>query len=64
MARDVYQDHDEDVEVRRDGLGNGLVIVTTLLLIGAIFFMQKALGDHFGKGMFGDGKAPVEQPDS
>ena len=53
MARDVYQDQDEVVETRKDGFGNGLVIVTTLLLLGAIFFMLKALGDHFDKGPFG-----------
>lgn len=51
MARDVYQDHDEIVETRKDSLGNGLVIVTTILLLASIFFMQKALGKHYNAGM-------------
>ena len=59
MARDTFQDQDEIVEARRDGLGNGIVIVTTLLLLAALFFMQKALGDHYDKGMFG-GKGGAE----
>jgi hypothetical protein len=60
MARDVYQDHDEIVETRKDSLGNGLVIVTTLLLLAAIYFMQTALGDHYGKGMFGGEQSAPE----
>ena len=62
MARDVYQDQDEIVEAQRDGLGNGLVIITTLILLAAIFFMQKALGDHYNAGMFkkeGQGAPPA-----
>ena len=54
MARDIYEDHDEVSEAPRDGLGNGLVILTTLVLLAACFFMQKALGKHYNAGMFAD----------
>jgi hypothetical protein len=48
MARETFEDVDE---VRPDHLANGVVIMTTLLLVAAIFVMQKALKDHFNGGM-------------
>ncbi len=57
MARDIYEDHDEVSEAPKDGLGNGLVILTTIVLLAAIFFMQKALGKHFNEGFLADKKA-------
>jgi hypothetical protein len=53
MARDIYEDVDE-AEAPRDGLANGLVILTTLLLVGAFLVMQQALKKHFNEGMFAD----------
>jgi hypothetical protein len=62
MARDdVYEDYDE-VAPPKDGLGNGLVILTFLVLLLAVYFMQKALGDHFGVGLFGNKSAPQAPP--
>lgn len=57
MARDIYEDHDEVSEAPPERLSSGLVIVTTLVLIAAVFFMQKALGHHYNDGMFADKKA-------
>ena len=48
MARETFEDVDE---VRTDSLANGVVIMTTLLLVAAIFVMQKGLKDHFNAGM-------------
>lgn len=52
---------DKDIEIHdpeadatpREGLGNALIIVTTLLLLGAFITMQLAMKEHFGTGMFG-----------
>ena len=58
MARDVYEDHDEmSAEPRKEGLGNGLVIATTLVLVLATVLMQQALKKHFNEGFFADKKA-------
>ena len=38
----------------RDHLSNGLIIVTTLLLLGAFITMQLAMNKQFGTGMFGN----------
>lgn len=55
MARDVYEDSDAvDAEPKKEGLVNGLVIVTTLILLGACIVMQQALKKHFNAGMFAD----------
>ena len=54
MAKTDYRDVDaEDTEAAPEGLGTGLIVVTTLLLLGAFIVMQLALKDHFGTGMFG-----------
>lgn len=55
MARDQIIDNDaQDAEVpRTDGLGNALVFVTTLLLVGAFLVLQVALKEHFSIGLFG-----------
>ena len=54
MAKTDYVDvDDQDTEAVPEGLGNGLIIVTTLLLLGAFVVMQMALKEHFGAGMFG-----------
>lgn len=50
------------MEAPKDGLGNGIVYVTTLLLL-AVFVLQKAMGEKFDRGMFAKGgtaAAPVE----
>jgi hypothetical protein len=58
VARDTFEDVDQrDVERRPDGLGNALVIFTTLILLAACFVMQKALKDHYNAGMFADKSA-------
>ncbi len=62
MAKDTYETHDE-MEAPKDGLGNGIVYVTTLLLLAAVFVLQKAMGEKFDRGMFAKGgtaAAPVE----
>ena len=62
MARDIYEDHDEVSEAPRELLSTGLVVVTTLTLLAACFFMQKALGEKYGEGLFAEkgGNAPAE----
>jgi len=65
MAReDIYEDYDQPAPASSDGLGNGLVILTFLVLLVAVWFMQRALGDHFGAGLFakkgGEGPPPAE----
>ena len=53
MARDIYEDADAvDAEPKGEGLSNALVIVTTILLLGACIVMQQALKKHFNAGMF------------
>ena len=59
MARDIYEDQDE-VEAPKDGLGNSLIYLTFLLLLGACFLMQKALGEHWNSGLFAKDTPPVE----
>ena len=61
MARDIYEDADAvDAEPKGEGLSNALVIVTTILLLGACIVMQQALKKHFNAGMF----APANQTGS
>lgn len=58
MARDIYEDADAvDAEPSGEGLSNALVIVTTILLLGACIVMQQALKKHFNAGMFADKNA-------
>ena len=64
MARqEIYEDHDAVSEAPREMLSSGLIIVTTLVLLAACYFMNKALADHFNEGPLADkGKksAPAE----
>ena len=53
MAKDSYETHDE-LEAPRDGLGNGVVLATFVVLLLAIFFVQKAMGEKFNRGLFAD----------
>ena len=58
MARDIYEDVDSELaEKKVEGLSNGLVILTTVLLLGACIVMQQALKKHFSAGMFADKQA-------
>ena len=59
MARDTYETSDaaENV-IPKDGLGNGLVILTTLALLGAIVLVNMAMKKHYDTGMFGNSKVP------
>ncbi len=62
-GRDRFEDYDEhSPEPKRDGLATGLVCLTTLVLLAAVFFMQKALKDHFNAGMFKDKGAATGTP--
>jgi hypothetical protein len=55
MARDIYEDTDAaDAEQPGEGLANGLVILTTLLLLGAFLVMEMALKKHFNSGFLAD----------
>jgi hypothetical protein len=55
MARDIVVEDAE--EVRPDSLANGVVIMTTIILLGAVFLMQKGLKDHFNGGMMASKEA-------
>ena len=60
MARDTYETKDElDAPQTQDGLGNALVILTTLLLLVAFILIQKGMGDRYGAGMLADKTAAV-----
>ena len=60
MARDIYQDHDAaDAEQPREGLASALVILTTLLMIGALVVMEMGRKKHFNEGLFKDKAAPT-----
>ena len=52
MAKDDFIEEPQEGQ-QTDMLGTGLVIVTTLMLIVAFILMEMALGDHYGKGLFG-----------
>ncbi len=55
MARDIYEDADAvDAEPKGEGLSGALIILTTILLLGACVVMQLALKKHFNAGMFAD----------
>lgn len=59
MARDVYEDHEAGANLApRDGLANGLVIMTTLALLVALYFVNTAMKKHFDTGLFGKSKMP------
>jgi hypothetical protein len=66
MAKDTFEDRDEDVLAERaaagDALGNALVYVTTLILVVAFVVMQMALKDHYNGGMFKEQAAPAAPP--
>lgn len=60
MARDVYETSDtQEVIVPKDGLGNGLVILTTIFLIVALVLVHQAMKRQFNTGFFGKDKVPV-----
>ena len=61
MARDSFDNKDEmDAPIYRDRLGDGLVIVTTLVLLLAFYLMEKNLKDKYNVGMLADaGSAPA-----
>ena len=60
MARDIYEDHDEmAAEVAGEGLGNGLVITTTIVLVIACWFMVQGLKTHYNEGPLADKTAPA-----
>jgi len=55
MARDTFENKDEmDVAVKPDGLGNALVIVTTIVLVIAFVMITQAAKNQYNAGMFGD----------
>ena len=56
----VYETSDETEVVKtRDGLGNGLVVMTTIALLVAIVLVHQAMKKHFNTGFFGKSKVPV-----
>lgn len=60
MARETYETHDElDQPAARDGLGNALIILTTIVLIAAFVIVEKGMGERFNAGMFADKAAPA-----
>ena len=55
MAKDSFDNKDEmDAPAASDGLGNALVIVTTIILLGALLLIEKAMGEKYNAGMFRD----------
>ena len=60
MARDIYEDHDEVSEPAGEMLSSGLIIITTLVLLAACFFMQKALKNHYNAGMMAEKSAAAD----
>ena len=63
MARDTYETTDElETRVRPDGLGNALVIVTTIILLAAFIVCEKSIAKHYNGGMFSDPEQPKGVP--
>ena len=64
MAKDSFDNKDEmDAPAASDGLGNALVIVTTVILLGALFVVEKAMADKYNGGMFKDDRVvPAATP--
>ena len=64
MARDIYEDHDElAAGSQSDPVTTILVVLSTLVLLLAVYMVQRALADHFNQGMFKEeGKAPATAP--
>ncbi len=55
MARDTYETKDElDVPQTQDGLGQALIVLTTILLLIAFILVQKGMADRYGAGMLAD----------
>jgi len=62
MGRETYETHDElDQPATQDGLGNALIVLTTVLLVFAFVLIQKGMSERFGAGMFAD-KAAAPAP--
>ncbi len=60
MANDKYETHDElDQPAINDGLGNSLIVLTTIVLVVAFVLIQKGMGERFGAGMFADKAGPA-----
>jgi hypothetical protein len=56
---DVYEDHEAGANLTsRDGLANGLVVMTTIALLLSIYFVNTAMKKHFDTGLFGKSKVP------
>ncbi len=53
MARDIYEDYD-DTEAPKDALPTILAVLTLVVLLVAVYMVQKALADHFKQGMLYD----------
>lgn len=65
MARDVYETSDStEVVERKDGLATGLVVLTTLALLGAVVLVHQAMKKHFNTGFFGKSKDGKPIPES
>ncbi len=60
MARDTYETKDElDAPQTQDGLGNALVILTTICLLAGFVLIQKGMASRYGAGMLADKAAAV-----
>lgn len=55
MAAQTYESHDElDKPAANDGLGNALIVITTIMLLVAFVLIEKGMGERFNAGMFAD----------
>src|SRR5262249_23844214 len=65
MARDTFENKDEmDVAAKPDGLGNALVIVTTIVLVIAFVMITQAAKNQYNAGMFGGETTTATKPES
>ena len=54
-ARETYETHDElDKPAAQDGLGNALIVVTSIVLLIAFVLIEKGMGERYNAGMFAD----------
>ena len=51
MAQDDQYFDEEQAEDTSDGMGTGLVVITSIIMIAAFIVIQMALKD-FGRGLF------------
>ncbi len=59
MANPAESQAEPETVERKEGLGNALIYLTTIVLIISFVVMEKALASRFNAGMFKDDAKPL-----